>query len=177
MKITILSTSIRKGRNSHRVALYLEEYINDHFDFNAEIYDLKKANFPLFEERLSHDDAPLDEAVRFGKMIQESDIVLVVCPEYNGGYPAAFKNAFDLLYAQWNDTLIGVFSVSSGNLGGSQVMQNLWQLFVKVKARPYSGVYIPNVTKHFSENGHTDTDWMVDQIRNYLNKLVEMAED
>ncbi|MCK7536595.1 MAG: NAD(P)H-dependent oxidoreductase [Marinilabiliales bacterium] len=34
----------------------------------------------------------------FASRIRAADGVIVVTPEYNGGYPASLKNAVDLLY-------------------------------------------------------------------------------
>ena len=51
-KIAIISSSVRDGRLSHRVALFLEKFIAGRFDASAELIDLKKYNFPLFNERL-----------------------------------------------------------------------------------------------------------------------------
>lgn len=49
--ISILSPSIRQGRNSHMVALYFRNYIEENKIAKAQVIDLKEYNFPLFEER------------------------------------------------------------------------------------------------------------------------------
>jgi NAD(P)H-dependent FMN reductase len=64
-KIVIISSSVRRGRKSHRVALYFKRYIEDNELAEAEILDLREYNFPIFDERLSKQDK------KSAKFIQE----------------------------------------------------------------------------------------------------------
>jgi len=50
--IAIISSSVRTGRKSHRVALYFKNYLETHGLASAGILDLNEYKFPLFEERL-----------------------------------------------------------------------------------------------------------------------------
>ena len=99
MKIVIISASVRIDRQSHRVALYFEQYIREHKLAEVEILDLKKYNFPLFEERLQFLVNPSPGVLEFADKVATADGIIIVTPEYNGGYPASLKNAIDLLYA------------------------------------------------------------------------------
>ena len=49
--IKIISASIRDGKKSDRVALYLKNYITANNLAEAEVLDLSKYNFPLFTDR------------------------------------------------------------------------------------------------------------------------------
>ncbi len=49
--IAIISSSVRTGRNSHRVALYFKNYLETNALATAEMLDLQVYNFPVFEER------------------------------------------------------------------------------------------------------------------------------
>ncbi|MGV3548033.1 MAG: NADPH-dependent FMN reductase, partial [Pedobacter sp.] len=51
-KIAIISASVRKGRKSHSVALYFQNYLAQKQLAETEIIDLDAYNFPIFEERL-----------------------------------------------------------------------------------------------------------------------------
>src|SRR5688572_29427277 len=99
--IAIISSSVRIGRNSHRVALYFEKYIRDNNLGSVEILDLNQYQFPVFDERLQYMKEPLPKAVEFSEKIKKADGVIIVTPEYNGGYPASLKNAIDLLLPEW----------------------------------------------------------------------------
>lgn len=82
-------------------------------------------NFPIFDERLKHQKDPSPDMLDFTKRIIEADGVLIVTPEYNGGYPPALKNVIDLLYDEWSKKPIALAAVSDGDFGGTQVITSL----------------------------------------------------
>lgn len=174
MNIVILSTSIRKSRKSHRAALYLNEYINSKTEANSEIYDLLEADFPLFHERLQFLENPSEEAIKYAEKIDNADAIIVVSPEYNGGYPASFKNAFDLLYSQWLNKPIGLVSASSGRFGGTQVIQKLQLLYTKLGAQVMGpGVSVAFVDKVFGENGEINDEQVEKAMNNYVSRIID----
>ncbi|MRR23491.1 NADPH-dependent oxidoreductase, partial [bacterium] len=87
-KIAIISPSVRQGRKSHRVALWFRRYLEQNNLAETDIIDLAEYKFPLFEERLKLQQNPLPEAVEFAGRIRSADGVIIIAPEYNGGYPA-----------------------------------------------------------------------------------------
>src|SRR5258708_147309 len=101
MKIAIISASVRMGRNSHRVALFFKNYIETKNMATVDLLDLNKYKFPIFEERLRNIRNPTSSMLDFADKIRKADGVIIVTPEYNGGYPASLKNVIDLLFAEW----------------------------------------------------------------------------
>src|SRR5947209_2374733 len=99
--IAIISASIRTGRHSHRVAMYFKKFIEENNLGAAEILDLNEYQFPLFNERLKFQPSPSAPVLDFANRVKSADGVIIVTPEYNGGYPAAIKNVVDLLYDEW----------------------------------------------------------------------------
>ena len=132
--IAIISSSVRIGRQSHKVALYFEKYINENKLGTCEILDLKEFNFPVLEERLSHMPNPGAKEKLFSEKIKTADAVIVVFPEYNGGYPASLKNAVDLLYDEWYHKPIGLASVSAGGFAGVNALALIQTIFLKIRA-------------------------------------------
>jgi NAD(P)H-dependent FMN reductase len=151
--IAIISGSVRIGRRSHSVAVYFQNYIKEHDLATSEILDLKEFNFPLFEERLSKTPNPTDKQKIFSEKILKADAVIVVFPEYNGGYSAGIKNAIDLLYPEWLHKPVGLVCVSDGNFGGVNALTLLQTVFLKVKAVPTGDFRVPKVQDNFKENG------------------------
>ena len=148
--IVILSSSIRTGRNSNRVALYFKNYIEVNKKATVEILDLDKYNFPLFNERLHLQENPLPSAIDFADKIKSSDGVLIVTPEYNGGYPASLKNVVDLLYKEWHHKPIAISTVSTGAFGGSQVIIALQFTLWKIGALTVPATFpVPKVEEAF----------------------------
>ena len=156
--IAIISSSVRIGRNSHRVALYLKNYIETNKLATAEILDLKEYNFPLFDERLRLQKEPAAATLDFANKIKAADGVIIVTPEYNGGYPAALKNVVDLLYAEWKRKPIAISTVSDGMFGGTQVITSLQFSLFKIGAWTVPAMFpVPKAPEAFDELG-TPTD-------------------
>ncbi len=98
--IAIISSSVRIGRNSHRVALFFQNYLQQHNLAAVDMLDLYLYDFPVFDERLRLMKDPSPEVLDFAERITRADGVIIVTPEYHGGYPASLKNVIDLLYVE-----------------------------------------------------------------------------
>lgn len=154
-KISILSSSVRVGRNSNRVALYFKKYIEDNKLAEAEIIDLNEYQFPIFNERLKFQTNPTPQTLEFAEKIKSADGVLIVTPEYNGGYPAALKNVIDLLYDEWHRKPTAIATVSAGPFGGTQVITSLQFSLWKMKAWTVPAMFpVPKVEEGFDELGN-----------------------
>ena len=132
--ISIISASVRVGRKSHNVALYLQNLLQKNNLITVAILDLKKYDFPLFDERLKFQNALSLEALDFKNKIISSDGIIIVTPEYNGSIPASLKNVIDLLYDEWQNKPIAFSTVSSGEFGGMQALAHLQFVFEKIGA-------------------------------------------
>jgi NAD(P)H-dependent FMN reductase len=153
--ISIISSSIRPERNSHRVALFFKKYIEDNKLATVEILDLKEYNFPLFDNTLKLQKNPLPTTVQFADKVKTADGIIIVTPEYNGGYPASLKNAIDVLYEEWRHKPIGIATVSSGPFAGSQCLFALQFSLWKIKAWTITEIFsVPNVQDMYDENGN-----------------------
>jgi len=154
MKIAILSASVRTGRNSHRVALFFKNYIETNNLATAEIVDLQEYQFPVFDERLKFQKNPLPKTIEFAEKIKSADGVIIVTPEYNGGYPASLKNIIDLLTDEWKRKPVAISTVSSGAFGGSQIITSLQFVLWKIKAWTVPAMFpVPNVSEAYDEQG------------------------
>lgn len=152
--IAIISASVRLGRVSHRVARYFEQYITAHQLGTSEILDLQEYNFPIFEERLHMQANPAPKTLEFAEKIKHADGVIIVTPEYNGGYPASLKNVVDLLYPEWRRKPVAISSVSDGVFGGTQMIISLQFSLWKIRAWTVPAMFpVPKAQDSFAENG------------------------
>lgn len=153
-KIKIISSSIREGRKSHRIALFFKNFINENNLAEASIIDLKVLSFPVFTERLKYQKNPSPDALKFANEIQTADGVIIVTPEYNGGYPASLINAIDLLVNEWYHKPVAISTVSDGVFGGSQVITSLQFSLWKIKALTVTAMFpVPRVDQNYDETG------------------------
>lgn len=120
----------------------------------AEILDLLQYDFPLFEERLKYLVAPSDNTLDFAERVRKADGLILVVPEYNGGYPASIKNVIDLLTDEWRKKPVAFAVVSNGQFGGSQVVFSLQFTLWKIMATTVSPAFrIPDIETIIDENG------------------------
>ncbi|MDQ3016016.1 MAG: NAD(P)H-dependent oxidoreductase [Bacteroidota bacterium] len=176
--IAIISSSVRIGRNSHRVALYFNQYLQENNNATSEILDLKEYNFPLFDERLSYMKDPSADVLDFAKRIRDADGVILVTPEYNGGYPASVKNIVDLLYDEWHHKPIAITTVSDGVFGGTQVIISIQWTLWKIRAWTVTAMFpVRNVATSFDENGVPAEKESTDKrAKAYLEELLWTIE-
>ncbi len=176
--IAIISSSVRIGRNSHRVALYFKNYLEENKLATAEILDLKVYNFPVFDERLRYQEEPTPGVLDFAARINAADGVIIVTPEYNGGYPAALKNVTDLLYDEWHRKPIAISTASDGIFGGTQVITSLQWTLWKIRAWTVPAMFpVPRVQVSFDENGvPKDKDATDNRAKNFTGELLWCIE-
>ncbi|MBX2933264.1 MAG: NAD(P)H-dependent oxidoreductase [Ferruginibacter sp.] len=153
-QVVIISASVRTGRKSHRVALFFKKFLIDNKIADVEILDLWQYKFPIFEERLRYQKNPAENVIQFAQQVKLSDAVIIVTPEYNGGYPASLKNVTDLLYDEWKRKPVAISMVSDGIFGGTQVITSLLFSLWKIGAWMVPAMFpVPKVDTAFSENG------------------------
>jgi len=176
--ISILSASVRDGRKSHRVALYLQRYIQENKLAESEIIDLREYKFPVFDERLRLQKNPTEMMIQFAEKIKLSDGVIIVTPEYNGSIPASLKNVIDLLYDEWHHKPIAISTVSSGQFGGSQALITLQFVLWKMHAWTVpASLPIANVAEAFDQKGvAADQDVMNNLTSIFMNELLWCIE-
>jgi NAD(P)H-dependent FMN reductase len=173
-KIAIVIASVRDGRKSDRVAIYFKRLLESQYALEVELLDLKEYNFPVFEERLSMQKKPLEKAVQFAEKIKNVQGVLIVTPEYNGGYPASLKNVIDLLYKEWKRKPIAISTVSAGDFGGSQVITSLLFTLWKIGAWVAPVTFpVPKVDTAFDEQGQPkDTEGTHKRATAFVEELL-----
>lgn len=178
MHITILSSSTRIERLSHRVALALECAINNTGRHSATVLDLAAYNFPIMEEVLHRHPNPPDGLEEFAAEIRRSDAHLFVSPEYNGTYTSALKNAVDYLKErEFSKKTIGVVSVSAGALGGIRAALSMQQLVLGVSGYPIPQMLtVPQVGQKFDAFGEVLEPAFAQKIEQYLEQFIWLAE-
>ncbi|MBK8500376.1 MAG: NAD(P)H-dependent oxidoreductase [Flavobacteriales bacterium] len=171
MHIAIISGSVREGRKSHRVALHLQA-ASTASGSTAEILDLKGYSFPLFTERLKNQRPPASDTLDFADRVRKADGVIIVTPEYNGGFPASVKNILDLLVDEWRRKPVAICTASDGSFGGTQAITSLLFGLWKIKAWVVAHMPVPKVAESFSEEGvPVDTEGWNKRTKALLDEL------
>ncbi len=178
VNISIISSSIRPERNSHRVVLYFKKYLEENGLAKPEILDLKEYNFPLFENTLKTQKNPASNLIAFTEKIKLSNGIIIVTPEYNGSYPASLKNVIDVLYEEWKHKPIAIVTVSAGPFGGSQALVALQFTLWKMKAWTIPAMFsVPLVQTAYDEKGNAADKVATDKLASiFIKELLWCVE-
>lgn len=169
MKILTFGASPSKHSINRRLARFVAGLFA-----NAEItaLDLNDFEMPIFSVDREH---PIrEEALKFAKYIDETDLIVMSLAENNGNYSAAFKNLYDWVSRIpnrkiFNNKKVLLLSTSPGGRGGSSVME------IALKRFPFDGAVIvgsmslPSFNQNFSDGeGITNPE--------YLAKVKELVQ-
>lgn len=174
MHIAILSASVRRDRKSHRVALYFQQYLAEQKLATVDLIDLNTYNFPVFDERLQYMPNPSVQVLDFQQRINNADGIILVTPEYNGGYPSSLKNVIDLLYKEWQRKPIAIATASGGPFGGAQVTTSLVFSLWKIGAWVVPSMFpVPEVQNNYDETGNPNDKILADKrAQKFVNELI-----
>ncbi len=114
----------------------------------------------------------------FREKILGADGVIIVTPEYNGGYPASLKNVVDLLYDEWHRKPVAISTVSGGAFGGTQVITSLQFSLWKMRAWTVPAMFpVPKVQDNYDEEGKAhDTEATDKRADHFLQELLWCIE-
>lgn len=174
--IVIISASVRKGRLSHRIALFLQKYIIAKGRATVEVLDLKAYNFPLFEERLAYQENPSPAVLDFADRFRRADGVILVSPVYNSSFPAALKNVIDLFVEEWADKVVAVASVTYGTTPGIATVMQLQALLLRLGAliSPASYTAIEAGTTFDEEGNAIEPENTNRRVAGFVDKLFRL---
>jgi NAD(P)H-dependent FMN reductase len=137
LHIQVILGSTRPGRFSEKVGAWVIDRLEARDDLDLELLDLRNFPMPLYE----HERPPAyrhreyaPEVERWARAIERGDGYLVVTPEYNHGYPAVLKNAFDNIFPEFNRKPITF--VGYGNSGGARSIEQLRLVAVELEMAP-----------------------------------------
>lgn len=177
LSIPVIQGSVRRGRNTPRVARFLHAKLAARADVESRLIDLSDLDLPLLEERLRFLDEPPPALVHFGRRIDEADAVVITTPEYNKGAPAALKNAIDALGAELRRKPVGIATHSVGAFGGSVVLQQLRPTILNLGGVVVPATFsVPRVEHAFDEDGNALDDAFEGRADRFLDEIVWYAE-
>jgi len=138
MKIQVIIGTTRKGRFSEKPAAWIAEEAKKIEGAEIEVVDLRDYPMPFYEEEQSpkalQGEYPNPISKKFAEKISEADAYIIVTAEYNHGYPAVLKNAFDYAYFPWNNKPVGF--VSYGSAGGTRSVEQLRMVAIELQMTP-----------------------------------------
>lgn len=137
--ILVIVGSIRPVRVGGQLAEHIVPLVREAAGQDLNVVDLRELALPFLDEPRQPSDGNYAHAHTraWSDTVTGSDAVVVITPQYNGGYPPAVKNAIDFLYAEWRDKPFLV--ISYGSKGGPQCQRQLTEVLHYIHANPVAG--------------------------------------
>lgn len=176
MRIEIISGSPRQKSVTHRVSLFLKNWLKQNTTHEVDIIDMKEWNLPMVQSVwVSPDAAPLEFRLLAERMFN-ADAFILVTPEYNGSYSPALKNLLDHFPKQHHKAF-GIVTASPGAMGGMRASQQMLLLVPALFgiASPYMLV-VPGVDKKFTPDGDLLDENFHNAIHNFINEFLWLSE-
>ena len=159
-KIAVFVGSLREQSFNKSLAHSLEKLAPEGVKF--EYVDI---NLPLFNQDLETNYPVEAKAVK--DIVESSDAVLFVTPEYNRSISGVLKNAIDWASRPWgtnsfNGKPVGIVGASGGPIGTAVAQSDLRHIvaFLNTKLMGQPEVYIANADDVFNEAGElADERW------------------
>lgn len=176
MKIEIISGSPRTNSVTHRVALFLKNWIQQHTSHEVDIIDMKEWNIPPIQAVWTSPEKTPVEFKPLSQRMFDTDAFILVTPEYNGSYAPAMKNLLDHFPKQHHKPF-GIVTASPGAMGGIRASQQLLQLIPALfgVASPYM-LIVPAVDKKFSPDGDLLDENFQNGVHNFITEFLWLAE-
>jgi NAD(P)H-dependent FMN reductase len=170
LQIPVLRGTIRKGARSAAVARWVAARLAEYPDVATQLVELESLGFPADDEGTGIKNPG------FSNLIDRSDGLVIVSPEYNHGYPASLKHALDTNYTEYVHKPVGLVGVSTGVLGGARMIENLLPVLRAVGLVPIQrDATVGGVANAFDEAGAIRDEGTRRRIDGMLTELLWMA--
>lgn len=153
LQITILSCTDRPGSNAWNVTTGIEPfYRNESVDVNL----VSLVDFPLTDVAGGKYDDEIASVDTFNEGVLSADGLVLVVPEYNGGFPGILKLFFD--YLPFPEALehlpVALIGEAAGYFGALRPVEHLQDLLLYRRAVLYpERVFLPKIEDVLDEDG------------------------
>lgn len=164
-KIAVLVGTSRQGSFTSKVA----EFVNDELLKSGLTTTLVLPKDYLTTPVTARSGKELQKT-EWSKIMEASDGLVIVTPEYNHGYPGELKLMLDQLYDEYLGKPVLVCGVSDGDWGGVRAVENLIPVLVTLGLYPLrKGVYFPHADK--LEYNNIQLTRSIEKLKDYLKML------
>ena len=175
MKCAIILGSIRIGRQSHRIAYYLERKLRER-GIDVIMIDLAEHPLPMMEEDNGRLRSAADDISIIGAQLKEADSMILVSPEYHGSFSGVLKNALDFYWAEFKKKPIGVVTTGSGKMGGINASTQMQHVVLSLGAYPLpTKLLIPEIQHAFNEQYDPLREDIIRNTDRFLNEFTWFA--
>ncbi|MFE8958573.1 NADPH-dependent FMN reductase [Streptomyces iakyrus] len=177
MTLTTVVASTRPGRVGRSVADWFTARAAECEQFESRVVDLRELALPFFDE--PHPPAlqqyTHSHTRTWSRIVEASDAFVFVTPEYNGGFPAPLKNAWDYLVVEWQHKPAAFVSYG-GVSAGTRAVQMAKQVVANLRMLPIGPtVSIPFVSERVEDGAFQAGKIHEAAAEHMLDELVRTA--
>lgn len=177
MKLTLLSGTNRPGSNTRKICAVVASIYED-LGQPADLMDLAELPPEIFSPG-SYAEKPESFLARFGQPILESDGLIVVTPEYNGGMPGVLKYFIDMV--KFPESFQGLpvcfIGLAAGMWGALRPVEQLQHIFGHGNACVFPPrVFIPRVNAEIDGTGALRDPNLQDRLKEQAEGFVEFVK-
>lgn len=176
MKTAILTGSIRKGRQSHKVAIFLKTKLEEK-GIEVELIDLREHPLPLFGAEANAHDNYAENIKTISKRLHDTDALIFVTPEYHGSFSGVIKNVIDHFWSEFQKKPIAVATASAGRMGGINASTQLQHVILSIGAYPLPLKFlVPEVPNAFDNSNNPISQSLSNSANKFIDEFIWLAE-
>ncbi|MEU7631954.1 NAD(P)H-dependent oxidoreductase [Nocardia sp. NPDC049220] len=168
LRLEVIVASVRPDRFAPVVADWFLRTVRANAEFDTDVIDLAHITLPV-------DLTETDATASYRARLAAADAFVAVTSEYNHGYPASLKTAFDTAKHEWRAKPIGF--VSYGGLsGGLRAVEQLRQVVAEIHmVSVRETVSFHQAKKRFDAAGDTSDGAAIDAAARLIRQLAWWA--
>lgn len=167
----VLGTA-RQDRKSAQVAELVSSVIAEHDGMSSELVDVRDHVTTAVTVPPWGVGGADEQSNAWQDIMQRSQALVLVVPEYNHGYPGELKLLLDSLYEDYKGKPVGLVGVSTGSLGGARVIEHIKPVLIELGLHPIrDAVTFMKVGDAFAEDGSLINENFIDYITSMLDEL------
>ncbi|MGD8428063.1 MAG: NAD(P)H-dependent oxidoreductase [Balneolaceae bacterium] len=177
IELRIISGTDRPNSNAYRISEYLQNRY-EREGVSAEVVDLQ--DFPFEQVIGGKYGQDLPEVDAFIEQIIEADGLVIVCPEYNGGYPGILKLVIDYFPfpASLNKKPIALVGEATGAFGAMRAVEQLQQVVGYRYAHVFpERVFITRVHENFDEQEGVRNAFQQQLLESQIKNFPQFVQD
>ena len=169
--ITIIAGTNRSGSNSKKVALIYQSVMNE-MNIDNQLLDLHDLPNDFAFAQLGTQTEDYTKTIH--KYITNIDKMLIVIPEYNGGFPGVLKSFFDTVPPKYvNGMRTALVGVSSGHAGAARALDSFSDILHYLKAEVFSNKpKFSGIDGLLDESGNFKDEKTLERIKGQIEGLI-----
>lgn len=170
--IAVFLGTARTGRNSEHVAKYITEVLGTDERVDVQLYDVRD----YMTDRTIPDwqpDGETEKTAPWRAVAAKADAFIMVCPEYNSGYPGEWKMVMDQDESNYIGKPAFIAGVSAGGFMGSRLMEHMNSILNRLGfAYVHAPLYFGKVGDFVAMDTDARDEQYKKRILKSLNKLL-----